>query len=173
MMCSWPRSCGSFGKGSWCIQCLLNTGISYLLLVTWSRRVCHDLFLSVALCSLPCSLMITRWFFLSASVWKIGSVVFACCSVHAFHVYSSKKTFTGVSLTCLCTKCCCLCMDMVNSQVLAMVRRHLSSFSFGGVSLPVLKICGNNEICEGFEEMGWHALYEEVLVENGLCSVDS
>lgn len=86
-------------------------------------------------------------------------------SVHAFHVYSWKETFIDVSLTCLCNKCSCLCMHTVKSQILSMVRRHLSNFSFGGVSLPVLKICGNHGSPEEFEGIVVSALYEEVLVE--------
>lgn len=46
-----------------------------------------------------------------------------------------------------------------------MVRRHLSNFSFGGVSLPDLKICGNQGSREEFEGIVVNALYEGVLVE--------
>lgn len=46
-----------------------------------------------------------------------------------------------------------------------MVRKHLSNFSFGGVSLPDLKICGNHGSREEFEGIVVNALYEGVLVE--------
>lgn len=56
-------------------------------------------------------------------------------------------------------------MHTVKSQKLSMVRRHLSNFSFGGVSLPDLKICGNHGSREEFEGIVVNALYEGVLVE--------
>lgn len=76
------------------------------------------------------------------------------------------NTFIDIfCLTCLCNTWPCLCMHTVKSQKLSMVRRHLSNFSFGGVSLPDLKICGNQGSREEFEGIVVNALYEGVLVE--------